>query len=66
MNNWIDVKNELPPYDGLYEVTNDAESNRQTGCLLYDGIGFKFDHAYRPVEFWRHIPKIEKRYGKIE
>lgn len=66
MNDWIDIKNELPPCDGLYEITNDPESIRQLGCLLYDGIGFKYDHAYKPVEFWRHIAKPIKRYGKIE
>lgn len=64
--NWIDVEKELPPCDGIYEVTNNSNSLQQQGALYYDGIGFLLVSAYRPVKFWRPFNKIEKRYGKIK
>lgn len=33
--------------------------------LKYDGYGFLFDDKYREPLYWRHIKKLEKRYGKI-
>ena len=61
---WIDVEKELPPCDGMYEVTDKSDSMAAEGCLFYDGIGFLLLSAYRPVKFWRHHKPIIKRYGK--
>ena len=63
---WIDVEKELPPCDGMYEVTNLPSSPIAEGVLSYDGIGFLLDHAYRPVKFWRNVNRIEKKYGKTK
>lgn len=65
MSEWINVEKELPNCDGLYEVTNDPSSIQQQGCLEYDGIGFVYLHAYRPVKFWRNRVSLTKRYGKL-
>jgi len=65
-NKWIDVEKELPPCDGLYEVTNDKTSQFPQHFLTYDGIGFLYGHIYRPIRFWRYNIKLEKRYGKID
>ncbi len=66
MSDWIDVEKELPPCDGNYEVTNNPESLQQQECLSYDGIGFFYLEAYRPVKYWRPLTKIEKRYGIVK
>lgn len=66
MSEWIDVEKELPPYDGLYEITNNSNSLMAEGCLLYDGIGFLLVNAYRPVKFWRHRIPLVKKYGKLD
>lgn len=63
---WIDVTKELPPSDGMYDITNNPNSWKAEDCLLYDGIGFLLVHAYRTVKFWRHHTPLVKRYGKIE
>ncbi len=63
---WIDVDIELPPRDGMYEVTNNPNLLQQEGALYYDGIGFSLIDAYRPIRYWRPYNKIEKRYGKLK
>ncbi len=63
---WIDADKELPPCDGFYEVTNNPKTLIDLEILSYDGIGFLYLHAYRPVRYWRPIKPILKRYGKIE
>lgn len=63
MKEWISVEKELPPCDGMYEVTNNPNSMQAEGCLYYDGIGFILI-VYRPVEFWRYHTPLTKRYGK--
>jgi len=66
-NNWISVDDELPPKDGLYEVTNDNTLIQQQGIMQYDGIGFFLASAYKPVQYWRYyISNIKKRYGKVK
>jgi hypothetical protein len=63
---WIDVQVELPPKDGLYEISNDKNSRSAQGCYHYDGIGFFIVNAYRPVKFWRHHMSLSnKKYGKV-
>ncbi len=66
MSDWIDLNKELPPCDGMYDVTNDPSSLSQEGCLYYDGFGFSLINSYSPVKFWRKHNKIDKRYGKIK
>ena len=55
---------ELPPYDGLYEVTNHAEKQYDLEIVEYDGFGFVFDKAYRNPKYWRYLKQPEKKYGK--
>jgi|HubBroStandDraft_6_1064221.scaffolds.fasta_scaffold888413_1 hypothetical protein len=66
MSDWIDTTKELPPHDGIYEVTNNISDEKQFDFLNYDGYGFILLHAYRPIKFWRHCKSLVKRYGKIE
>jgi hypothetical protein len=65
MSEWIRVTKELPPCDGLYEVSNHRHSFAQ-GVCYYDGYGFLHDGTYRTLNFWRHHPTLEKKYGKVE
>jgi len=63
---WIRCSDELPPRDGLYEVTNIPEVWGSQGILEYDGYGFRHEGSYRPVSYWRaYAATREKRYGKI-
>lgn len=67
--NWVNCDDELPPADGIYEVTNHPEfefvkAPCHIGVLSYDGFGFLYDGIYRPVQYWRHYLKPEKKYGK--
>lgn len=69
-NLWKDVDIELPPCDGIYEITNDvflSMNNKKYDleCLDYDGYGFKFLGIYRPVKYWRFCLPLEKKYGKV-
>ena len=69
MTEWILCEDELPPKDGFFEVTNNPKhafypSSNLNGVIYYDGIGFLFAGAYRPVKYWREYKPIEKRYGK--
>lgn len=69
---WISVKEELPPKDGIYEVTNhpDIENNwtnrNLTILATYDGYGFEYLGIYRFPRYWRKYELKEKRYGKLE
>lgn len=66
MMDWIKCADELPPCDGLYEVTNLPGMCGSQGFIEYDGYGFIHEGAYRPVSYWRsRIEKREKRYGKV-
>jgi hypothetical protein len=62
---WIDAQKELPPKDGIYEVTNNENNPISEACLYYDGIGFLYLGIYRPIMFWRFHSEIKKRYGKM-
>ena len=68
MNNtiWINVEDELPPYYGSYECTNDPDSIYCEAILTYDGIGFIHLSHYVPAKFWRHPIPIMKKYGKVK
>jgi len=61
---WIDTEKELPPCDGYYQATNKIGSDF-VAIMKYDGIGFLYQHAYRPVKYWMPYHFKEKRYGKI-
>jgi hypothetical protein len=69
-NGWIKCKDELPPEDGTYEVTNlpeweeDPIKREYTSTAYYDGYGFQYLGVYRPCLFWRKYEKLEKKYGK--
>ena len=65
MSEWISVKEELPLYNGSYEVTNNPDTLRSlvVGICYYDGFGFLFENIYRPILFGRKIISMEKRYG---
>ncbi len=63
-NEWIDADKELPPCDGYYKCTNRIDSDLQA-VMKYDGIGFIYMDAYRPVKYWMPYLFKEKRYGKI-
>jgi hypothetical protein len=60
---WIKCSQELPPCDGLYEVSNQPLEICQ-GIFEYDGIGFLHLGIYRPVSYWRDYKRLEKKYGK--
>lgn len=69
--NWVSVEDELPPVDGMYEITNHPEFSEDpirrecTGTAYYDGWGFEYLGVYRSPGYWRKItPKLKKRYGK--
>lgn len=64
MVDWFDVTKELPPEDGLYEVTN-LPIDGCDGIMEYDGYGFLHEGVYKNPRFWK--PKLLriKRYGKI-
>lgn len=64
-NSWIESVTELPPNDGIYEVTNSISNEFDLGCCEYNGFGFNYDSHYVYPLFWRHIEKKQKRYGKI-
>jgi len=61
---WIDVKTELPPIDGSYEVTNHPEKPFDLGVCEYNGLGFIADRIYRNPKFWRYMCHKQKKYGK--
>lgn len=61
---WKCVDEELPPKDGLYEVTSSPHSNF-IGIAMYDGYGFKVEEIYRCVGYWRDYGTKPKRYGKV-
>ncbi len=69
---WKSVEEELPPEDGIYEVTNfptheeDWIKREMTGTAYYDGYGFSYLGIYRTPEYWRKYEKQEKKYGKVE
>ena len=66
-NPWILIEEELPPKDGIYEVTcypGDLDPYDKT-CMQYDGIGFSYISAYRNPKAWRFIVEKQKRYGKL-
>lgn len=70
--NWIETEKELPPQDGIYEITNHPEKEddllrrEMTSTAFYDGYGFNFLGVYRQAKFWRKFEYVEKRYGKIK
>jgi len=66
MNNWKNVKNELPPCDGIYECQMDDNHINWTASLFYDGFGFKIEHAYRDIRFWREAMPLKKKYGRVD
>lgn len=62
-NPWINVEDELPPCDGIYEVSED-QCEWYVGIVTYDGVGFLYGFTYRNPKFWRYPVKLEKKYGK--
>ena len=71
---WIETEKELPPCDGVYEVTNLQIIDTEIACEAltidlgiadYDGYGFKYLGVYRKPRFWREVPNREKKYGKV-
>ena len=66
---WFEVSKELPPCDGTYWCANHPHGFRDMGSdmglAFYDGIGFKVQHAYRDLKYWKYIQEKRKRYGKI-
>lgn len=65
MTMWINSRDELPPSDGLYEVTNNPKDSLACAVMNYDGIGFFYVGIYRSVLFWRHHQPVAKKYGKL-
>lgn len=71
MTDWIETDIELPPCDGLYEVTNHPEFEKKPSkeelfsIAFYDGYGFKYLGIYRNPKWWRKNSERMKRYGKI-
>lgn len=61
---WNSSNCELPPSDGLYEITNIINAGCQA-ILEYDGYGFKHENHYVRPFFWRQFKPLEKKYGKI-
>lgn len=62
---WIECKKELPPYDGLYRVTNDPENEMGIrGVAKYDGYGFIYQNHYVTPDYWAFYTPEEKKYGK--
>ena len=73
MIEWIKTEEELPPCDGIYEVTNHPEIEEDpiirhvTSTANYDGWGFQYLGVYRNPGYWRKIPeRKQKIYGKIK
>lgn len=70
--NWIETEKELPPRDGIYEVTNhleleyDPTEKGYISSSYYDGYGFECLGVYRPVKYWRERQEIRRKYGKIK
>lgn len=67
-NQWIETKKELPPCDGIYEITNFRWdlSPFDTELCVYDGYGFLFNGTYRHPKFWRETAYTrKKKYGKV-
>jgi hypothetical protein len=66
---WIFVEEELPPEDGIYEVTNhpnheDWIKREYTATAYYDGYGFEYLGVYRTPKYWRKYEPMQKKYGK--
>jgi hypothetical protein len=61
---WISVDHEMPPCDGLYEITNSPNSVF-VGLASYNGFGFMVKQSYVDTNFWRETLPKEKVYGKI-
>lgn len=62
---WKNINEELPEHDGKYIVSNNPELD--SGVIMdYDGYGFLYSGAYRPVKFWRLLASRIKKYGKID
>ena len=61
---WIQSEYDLPPKDGMYEVTNNTEDLIFSGYCMYDGYGFKYGLVYKEPKFWREYIQTYKKYGK--
>ena len=66
MTEWNNVYEELPPCDGMYQVANNPTLHGDIGICEYDGLGFLLSGIYRYPMYWRKIPILEKKYGKIK
>ena len=60
-NEWKDVKEELPPCDGYYEV----DTGYVSGISYYCGFGFDFAVS-SPVLRWKQVDESKKKYGKVK
>lgn len=64
---WIKTDEELPPCDGYYEVCN--RPNDELHCdaeyAFYNGHVFLSDSVYKFPDYWRELPRRDKKYGKI-
>ena len=78
MNNWKDLKKELPEQDdGLLLICNGFwEDNKPVNFrkAIYDGIGFSeiayeesssFDCHYTICDYWMRYCDFEKKFGKL-
>jgi hypothetical protein len=63
-NPWIECSKELPPCDGIYNITNGANDPYGGVGVIYDGFGFIFEGIYRHPKFWRYRDQLNKKYGK--
>ena len=63
MNSWINANIELPPCDGLYWCSNDMI---HVEIFYYNGIAFVLGGICKYVDYWKNVPQVRKRYGKIE
>lgn len=68
---WKCVDDQLPPFDGIYEITNHPQAeddpyNRLIGTAYYDGLGFEYMGVYRSPRYWRGPRDTEKKkYGPV-
>jgi hypothetical protein len=63
-NPWIECAKELPPFDGIYNISNDNINQSLGISVRYDGYGFIFNDIYRDPKYWRYIDQSKKKYGK--
>jgi len=69
---WKKTEIELPPKDGIYEVTNnpyfesDPFNREMISTCVYDGYGFELHGVYRDPLYWRDCKSRERRYGKVK